>query len=59
MFYMPSPATGDDWGANVKLSPVRGAPSRRPDRKLELYTLCLVPVEVWSDGSPAKAHGSP
>jgi hypothetical protein len=57
MFYMPGEMNPSDWGANVPAaSAVYGGGEDLPGGGRMPWTLFLVPVPRWSDGTPAEIH---
>lgn len=57
MFYMPGEMNAAVWGANLpKGSAVYGGGEDLPGGGRMPWTLFLVPVPKWSDGTPAESH---
>jgi hypothetical protein len=57
MFYMPGEMNGSVWGANLPTgSMVFGGGEDLPGGGRMPWTLFLVPVPRWSDGTPAEDH---
>jgi hypothetical protein len=53
MFYGPR-SDGADWGANLPDSPVLLGPQF--ENSPEPFSIFMVPVHIWSDGTPDEAH---
>ena len=58
MVYVPSTVKGTDWGANVPGSPVVATPEQLPDGTRVPGVVVMIPVDEWSDGTPANATRS-
>jgi hypothetical protein len=57
MFYMPGDMNGSVWGANLPAgSAAFGGGSDLPGGGRMPWTLFFVPVQKWSDGTPAEVH---
>lgn len=57
MFYMPGEMNGSVWGANLPAgSAVLGGGEDLPGGGRMPWTIFLVPVPKWSDGTPAADH---
>jgi hypothetical protein len=52
MFYSPK-SDGADWGANLETSPVFLDPVSLSKNSPDPFTIFMVPVWMWSDGTPA------
>jgi hypothetical protein len=55
MFYSPK-SDGADWGANLAGSPVFLDPLSLSVNSPDPFTIFMVPVWMWSDGTPAAIH---
>jgi len=55
MFYSPK-SDGADWGANLPGSPVLLDPLSLSANSPDPFTIFVVPVWKWSDGTPAPMH---
>jgi hypothetical protein len=60
MFYVPGDMDASVWGANLPgSSPVYGGGTDLPGGGRLPWTLFLVPVPKWSDGTPYEEHPHP
>jgi hypothetical protein len=53
MFYLPGTIDSPVLGANLEASPVLGGASSVPGLGMMPYSVYFIPVDTWSDGSPA------
>jgi|HubBroStandDraft_6_1064221.scaffolds.fasta_scaffold169487_1 hypothetical protein len=53
MFYLPGTIDSPVLGANLEASPVLGGASVVPGLGTMPYSVYFIPVDVWSDGTPA------
>lgn len=58
MFYLPGTIDSPVLGANLEASPVLGGASVVPGLGAMPYSVYFIPVDVWSDGTPAPAMTS-
>jgi len=59
MFYTPGTIPSGDWGANLDHSPVLDGSLPLPGGDPEPVRVFLVPVDHWSDGTPASGDHRP